>query len=104
MELNRLKNISPFIFLLINCALASNEPDDLLASDSIKLLSRDILSGNLLDRKALLPLLQLLITAKLWKEYQEENGLPPGEDPQTNYMLFLGKGNIQFENHQLDLL
>ena len=60
----------------------------------------DLLANSLLDKSSILQLFQVLFTAKLLKDYQDANGI--ADDPQTNYMLFLGKGNIQFQNHRLN--
>ncbi len=58
-----------------------------------------ILSTQLSNKNTVLPLAQLLMTAKLVKDLQKKSK-SKGID-KTNYMVFLGKGNIQFQNHEL---
>ncbi len=59
-----------------------------------------ILSTQLSNKNTVLPLAQLLMTAKLVKDLQKKSSKSKGID-KTNYMVFLGKGNIQFQNHEL---
>jgi hypothetical protein len=62
-----------------------------------------ILSTQLSDKSTVLPLAQLLMTAKLVKDLQQKtSGKSKGID-KTNYLVFLGKGNIQFQNHELEV-
>jgi hypothetical protein len=66
-----------------------------------------ILSTQLSDKNTVLPLAQLLMTAKLVKDLQQKtSGKSKGIDKtrdKTNYLVFLGKGNIQFQNHELEV-
>jgi len=57
-----------------------------------------ILSNHLSDTSPVLPLAQLLMTAKLVKDYQQKSA-----KDKTRYLFFLGKGNIQFQNHELEM-
>ena len=56
-------------------------------------------SKDLLDKKSILPIIQLLMTAKLFKDNNRLNNHL--YDLKTNNMLFLGKGDIRMGHKNL---
>ncbi|XP_054167876.1 putative uncharacterized protein DDB_G0282133 [Oppia nitens] len=59
-----------------------------------------LLTNNVITKNPIIPLTQLLLTAKLMKDYSKSDSY--GE-PENKYMVFLGKGDINLQNHHFNL-